>query len=522
MGLWQRLRLQASSAGGLETRLLVWYLLIGLGWALLSNPILGLFIADPALQQRIYPLRDLFFFLFTGLFLYRILHSYLNNLRKRDQYLEHVANTDELTGLGNQRWFNQQLSQWIEQQETSPFALLFLDLDRFRVVIRTLGHETGNLLLQEIAARLSDCVGERGRLARFSGDEFALLIPEVSDNRQVADAAEDILRCLKEPFPFVEHGLHLSASIGIAIWPGDGHSAMELLKNADLARSRAKELGGNRFQFFSSNMGESYLQSLVLENRLHRALEKAELGVRYQPILDLGTGGIAGAEALICWQSQDGDSVSPAHFIPLAEETGLIEPIGEWVLHQACSQNASWQQRHLPPIRVAVNVSARQFHRADFTDVVARVLQQTGLEPRWLALEVTETALMRDVEQARTTLTTLKRLGVSVVIDDFGTGHSSLSYLKQLPVDVLKIDQSFVEGVPRSSEDSALTSAIIAMAHALGLGVVAEGVERLEQKVFLHQKGCDRIQGYLYHPPLRPEQLATLLLEHKLRTMVIG
>ncbi|RMF42261.1 MAG: GGDEF domain-containing protein, partial [Deltaproteobacteria bacterium] len=349
-----------------------------------------------------------------------------------------------------------------------------------------------------------------------------LLVPDAESTDRIADVASEVLRSLKEPFPFVEHGLHLSASIGIAIWPADGHDGMALLKSADIARSRAKEVGGNCYQFFASTMGESYLQSLVLENRLHRALEKGELGVRYQPLLDLHSGAIAGAEALICWQSQDGEAVSPAHFIPLAEETGLIEPIGEWVLHQTCSQNAAWQQRQLPPIRVAVNVSARQFHRSDFTDVVAKTLQQTGLAPRWLALEVTETALMRDIEQARATLATLKRLGVSIVIDDFGTGHSSLSYLKQLPVDVLKIDQSFVEGVPRSSEDSALTGAIIAMGHALGLGIVAEGVERLEQKEFLHQKGCDRIQGYLYHPPLRPEQLATLLLEHKLRTTVIG
>ncbi len=522
MNILRRLRDFSLARSGFETRIIAYYLLIGIGWALFSNPVVAWLVDDPDLRDRIYPLRDLVFFLVTGLFLYRLLRSYLHTIHERDRYLEHAAYHDDLTGLYNQRFFNREVAAWTEDPERGPFALLFLDLDRFRIVIRTLGHDTGNLLLQEIAVRLADCIGEDACLARFSGDEFAILLPGIHSGEDAGTMADRVLDCLKKPFPFIEHGIHLTASIGIAIFPGDGHDASSLLKNADIARSRAKEMGGNGFQFYYPAMNESFLQSLVMENRLHRALENRELGVRYQPLLDLRSNTLTGVEALICWQDPEGESVSPDRFIPLAEETGLIEPIGEWILQQACRQNRSWQAKNLPPVRVSVNVSARQFHRRDFTRVVERVLETTGLDPRWLALEVTETALMQDVERARATLTVLRHLGVGIVIDDFGTGHSSLSYLKQLPVDVLKIDQSFVEGVPRAAEDSALTGAIIAMGHALGLEVVAEGVERLEQKAFLQGKGCDKIQGYLYHPPLRPEQVAALLLERKLRMTVIG
>lgn len=355
-------------------------------------------------------------------------------------------------------------------------------------------------------------------MARFGGDEFAVLIPKVDNSEMAAKAAEAILQCLKEPFPFVEHGLHLSGSLGIAIYPHDGQDAPTLLKNADVARNRAKEMGGNGFQFYYPAMNEMFLQSLLMENRLHSALEKNELNLRYQPLLSLHTGTVKGIEALVCWKFPGGETVSPERFIPLAEETGLIEPIGEWVLETACTQNVLWQEQGLPPQRMAVNVSVRQFYGEDFLDVVTRVLERTGLESRWLALEVTESVLMQDVEQTRTILSRLKALGVKVVIDDFGTGYSSLSYLKRFPVDTLKIDQSFVEGIPRNTDDSTLTGAIIAMGHALGLEVVAEGVERLEQRDFLKEKGCDRIQGFLFHPPLTARECGGLLLERSLET----
>lgn len=504
-------------------RIIIYYLLLGAFWAFCSDPLMVVLVSDSELRELLHPLRDILFFLFTGAFLYLLLGQYLTALRKGDEHLRQAAYHDSLTGLANQRAFQEALEEQVGKASLqNRLAILFLDLDRFRSITRTLGHETGNRLLQEIASRLKSCLCEGALLSRFGGDEFAILIPQVENSEMAAQAAKAILRCLKEPFPFVEHGLHLSGSLGIAVGPHDGQDASTLLKNADVARNRAKEMGGNGFQFYYPAMNELFLQSLLMENRLHSALEKNELNLRYQPLQSLHDGTIKGVEALVCWKFPGGETVSPERFIPLAEETGLIEPIGEWVLETACNQNMLWQKQGLPPQRIAVNVSVRQFYRDDFLEIVTRVLRRTGLDSRWLALEVTESVLMQDVEQTRNILVRLKELGVTVVIDDFGTGYSSLSYLKRFPVDTLKIDQSFVEGIPRNTEDSALTGAIIAMGHALGLEVVAEGVERLEQRDFLQQRGCDRIQGFLFHPPLTAKECGGLLLERQLETSLSG
>ncbi|PNU19068.1 diguanylate cyclase [Geothermobacter hydrogeniphilus] len=505
-------------------RIVFYYLVLGAAWAFCSDPLLKLLIDDPRLRELLHPFRDIFFFVLTGFFLYLVLERYLKVLRRGDRKLYHAAYHDSLTGLANQLRFQNLLEETLSELSggDNKAAILLLDLDRFRTVVRTLGHSVGNRLLKEIARRLQSCLDPQALLSRFSGDEFAVLLPSIEHSDQVAGVAESLQKCLKEPFPFVEHGLHLSGSIGIAIYPHDGHDAITLLKNAEVARSRAKEMGGHGFQFYFPEMNEFFLQSLILENRLHTALERNELGVRYQPLLHLHRSRISGLEALICWRYPDGESISPERFIPLAEETGLIEPIGEWVLTRACRQNHHWQQRGLPPQRMAVNVSVRQFFQPGFFDMVCRVLENTGLAPKWLALELTESMLMQDVEQARKLLADLRHLGVKVVIDDFGTGYSSLSYLKRFPVDGLKIDQSFIEGIPRDHGDTALTAAIIAMGHALGLEVIAEGVERLEQYRFLKEKGCDRIQGYLFHPPLTADECTGLLMERRLESIVLN
>lgn len=506
-----------------EVHIILYYLVLGGAWAFCSDPLLNLFVENPQLREFLHPFRDIFFFLATGLFLYLVLGKYLQAMRQGDRQLYLAAYHDNLTGLANQQQFQEVLDRTLEETAAGrgKTAILLLDLDRFRTVVRTLGHNMGNMLLKEIALRLQECLEQDALLSRFSGDEFAVLLPSVEHSDQVATISEALLECLKKPFPFVEHGLHLSGSVGVAIYPHDGQDSATLLKNAEVARSRAKEMGGNGFQFYYPAMNELFLQSLVLENRLHLALEKNELGVRYQPLLHLRRKKISGLEALVCWKYPGGESISPERFIPLAEETGLIEPIGEWVLTTACRQNHLWQQRGLPPQRVAVNVSVRQFFQPGFLEMLRRVLGKTELQPEWLALELTESVLMQDVEQTRKLLASLKELGVKVVIDDFGTGYSSLSYLKRFPVDALKIDRSFIEGVPRDHGDTALTGAIIAMGHALGLEVIAEGVERLEQHHFLKDKGCDRIQGFLFQPPLTPEECTGLLMERRLESIVI-
>ncbi len=442
---------------------------------------------------------------------------------RNEKAIRRLAFYDPLTGLPNQQLFKQHLTQSLEQAEEadSQLAVIFLDLDRFKTIVRTLGHTLGEQLLVAIAQRLTRCLRPSDLLARLGDDEFTLLMPRMSTPEEIASMAAELLGCLKAPFTFVEHELHITASIGIAIYPHDGADAETLLKNADAAMSRTKEMGRNNFQFYYPELNQMSLQALIMENKLHQALDREEFQLRYQPQLHLQSGQIVGMEALVCWKHPDRTMVSPADFIPLAENTGLIQPIGEWVLRTACEQNILWQKAGLPPQKVAVNVSARQFYQQDIVALVARVLEETGLEPRWLALELTESVIMQDVETTKCTLHRLKEMGVQITIDDFGTGYSSLSYLKQFPIETLKIDKSFVDDLPRDSEDKGITAAIIAMAHTLGMDVVAEGVEREEQCSYLKSIHCDKIQGYLFSPPLKADDLGQLLT-HQLERACSG
>ncbi|WP_432821578.1 putative bifunctional diguanylate cyclase/phosphodiesterase [Trichloromonas sp.] len=431
---------------------------------------------------------------------------------RAEAMISDMAYYDQITGLPNLYSFSEKLARTVSGRTESamPLAIMLIDLDRFKAFSRTLGHLNSNLLLKEIVRRFRGEISEKDVLAKFGDDEFALLV-EVRSPEEAAGYAERLLACLKRSLSFAGHELHLTASIGIAIYPHDGVDAEVLLKNADAAMCRTKEMGRNGYQFYYPEMTQLSLQTLILENKLHKALEREEFALRYQPQLDLRLGQISGMEALVCWNYPGQKPVPPLDFIPLAEETGLITPIGEWILRTACAQNKQWQEEGFPAQKVAVNISARQFYQYDIAALVGSVLESTGLDARWLAVEITESVLMQDVEQTIKILHRLKDMGVQVTIDDFGTGYSSLSYLKQFPVQTLKIDRSFIAGIPGDHEDRAITAAIIAMAHTLDIQVIAEGIEREAQRQFLESKGCDKIQGFLFSPPLSVDEFRSLL-----------
>ncbi len=424
--------------------------------------------------------------------------------QQAEERVRHLAHYDELTGLPNRTMFNQQLTRSLAQarRHDKPLAILFIDLDRFKNINDTLGHETGDRVLKEVADRLHGCLRESDTAGRLGGDEFVVLIEESPQPEHVAAVAQKILAAVARPFILDAQEFHLTASIGISTYPVDGADIHSLLKNADISMYRAKEQGKNNYQFYSAQMNVHTLERLALESNLRRALERNEFLLHYQPKIDIGSGRITGMEALVRWQQPARGLIPPAQFIPLAEETGLIVPIGEWVLKTACAQNKSWQEHGLPPLRVAVNLSARQFGHETLLQDVARVLTETGLDPAALELEITESMVMHNPERAVILLTKLKAMGIHLSIDDFGTGYSSLNYLKRFPIDSVKIDRSFIQDLPGDSDDAAITQAIIAMAHSLRLKVIAEGVETEEQLSFLRNHGCDEMQGNYFSKPL--------------------
>ncbi len=433
--------------------------------------------------------------------------------RLSEERISQLAFFDPLTGLPNQQRFSEQLDQVLRRRKVSDqrLALMYLDFDRFKTIARALGIDQGNRVLCDVASRLKTVLPANGFLAHLKGDEFAFLLPDLGSLDELQTWLKKLLDSFQSPFHIADHDLYVTVSVGVAIAPDDGRDSSMLLRNADVAMSRAKALGRNNYQFYSAEMGQVSFQSMVLENRLFRAMDREEFLLLYQPQCRLDNGEIEGMEALVCWNQGGRSQYSPSDFIPKAEETGLIDPLGEWVLETACAQNRAWQQQGFPPQRVAVNVSARQFHRRDIVDLVARILRKTGLEARWLALELTESVLFQDISDTAETLGKLRNLGVHLIIDDFGTGYSSLSYLQNFPLGTLKIDQSFIAGIPVDTGSSTITSAVIAMAHHMGMDVVAEGVEKQEQMTFLRDNGCDKIQGFLFSQALPPQDFAALL-----------
>lgn len=432
--------------------------------------------------------------------------------KRTQERLTYLAHYDELTGLPNRTLFNENLRQILgeSQRRQRLAAVMFLDLDRFKTINDTLGHETGDTLLKAVAERLRQCVRRGDVIARLGGDEFTIALADIAQSDDVALVARKILESFAYPFHIGGRDLFVTTSIGVSLYPQDHEEVDGLLKSADAAMYRAKDLGRNNYQFFTKELNAQASKRLALETHLRRALERNEFLLHYQPQVDLGTGEIVGMEALIRWQNRELGLVSPADFIPLAEETGLIVPIGEWVLRTACTQNKAWQDAGLPALRISVNLSARQFRDKTLIETVTQALDRTGLAPEYLELELTE-SLLQNVDTAEVVLKELHGLGVHLSVDDFGTGYSSLNYLKRFPIDNLKIDRSFIRDVISNADDAAITDAIITMAHTLGIYVVAEGVETREQLAFLHQHRCDLIQGYYFSKPLAAEAFVELL-----------
>jgi diguanylate cyclase (GGDEF)-like protein/PAS domain S-box-containing protein len=433
--------------------------------------------------------------------------------KEAEEQIKNLAYHDALTGLPNRLLFNDRLSVAVAQAHRQGYrlAIFFLDVDRFKVINDSLGHSLGDRLLQGVARRLQASVREGDTVARLGGDEFILLLPALNRTEDVAKVAEKILDSLKLPFRLEGRELYVTASMGISLYPDDGGDAETLIKNADTAMYRAKEQGRDNYQLYTPAMNATAVERLALENSLRKALARDELELVYQPLLDLGTGRVHGLEALLRWRHPERGLLLPSEFIPLAEVTGLILPIGPWVLRTACARARTWQDLGHPHLTIAVNLSARQFQQPDLVAQVKRALEETGLPPRCLDLEITETNAMQNAEATIHTLRELKTLGVRISIDDFGIGYSSLNYLKRLPIDTLKIDQSFVRDITTDPDDAAIATAVIALAHTLKLRVVAEGVETQEQLAFLAARHCDRMQGYLFSRPLQSQECGEFL-----------
>ncbi len=429
--------------------------------------------------------------------------SDVTELKTYQVELEYRANYDSVTGLANKNLLGDRLNQaiaWAHRAQ-GRIAILYLDLDRFKIVNHSLGHAKGDALLKCVAERLATHVHESDTVARLSGDEFAMILNEVDGPAAAAAVAHEVLRDLQRPITIDTHELFTSASLGVCMYPGDGINADSLLKNADTAMYRAKHSGGNQLCFYTEDLNANAVERLRLEADLRRALAMEEFELHYQARIELDSGRATSVEALIRWRRPDGSLTLPAEFIPLAEETGLIIPIGEWVMRTACRQMRRWAQDGHDGMRVAVNLSPRQFRQDDLVATIRKILEETGAEARHLEFEITESVAMQDPESSRTCLERLSALGIVLAIDDFGTGYSSLAYLKRFPIDNLKIDQSFVQGVPGDEDDSNIVCSIIALGKSLGLTVIAEGVETQAQLAFLRAAGCDEMQGYLHSRP---------------------
>ncbi|MBP1931674.1 putative bifunctional diguanylate cyclase/phosphodiesterase [Ammoniphilus resinae] len=434
--------------------------------------------------------------------------------KQAEEMIKYMAYHDSLTQLPNRNLFNERLKQALANAERNEanVAVLFIDLDRFKVINDSLGHAFGDLLLKSVSHRLQGCLREYDTIARQGGDEFTVILYDCSQE-SAKIVAERMISELAYPFVLNNHEVTISPSIGISLYPIDGTNPDTLIRNADRAMYQAKDQGKNNYQFYEKDMEAQYTKRLKLENDLRKALARKEFVLYYQPQVDIRNHEVIGVEALIRWNHPETGFISPAEFIPLAEETGLIVPIGEWVLYTACLQNKAWQDAGFNPMRMSVNLSARQFRQADIDVLVARVLKETGLDPQYLDLEITENMSMFDVDMTTEILQKLKRLGVSISIDDFGTGYSSLNYLKRFPIDSLKIDQSFVHDIHSDTDDAAIVKAILAMAHSLDLKVVAEGVETERQLSFLKEQRCDQAQGYYFNRPLSAEHLESMLMK---------
>jgi len=425
--------------------------------------------------------------------------------------LTRLAHYDNLTSLPNRVFFNEILNKALSHahRQSKTLAILFIDLDRFKTINDAFGHLIGDLVLKEISQRFSSVLRAGDILARLGGDEFIILLNDISHPKFASPVAEKLIQACAKPIQINNQKFNLTASIGICIFPNDGRSLEDLQRNADMAMYKAKRAGGSIFQYFTKEMTLEAHEHIQLESALRKAIRNNEFVLYFQPKMNLNSGTINGIEALIRWDNPELGVIGPTEFIPLAEETGLILEIGDWVLREACRINKEWQNQGYIPTSVSVNVSWKQFQHQDLFRSVEAALRESGLDAKYLELEITEGALMQDIDIVIEKLKTLKDMGVKISVDDFGTGYTSISYLKQFSIDIIKIDQSFIKGIPQNTNDNAITSAVIAMAHNLGLEVVAEGVETTEQLQYLTDNNCDIVQGYYISRPL-PENKIVL------------
>jgi diguanylate cyclase (GGDEF)-like protein len=454
-----------------------------------------------------------------GLALLRVIALQIAQYEQRNQAersLRFLASHDALTGLANRASLQHDLARAIKRsnRHQKRFAVMFIDLDRFKHINDTLGHGFGDRLIKACAERLSTLLRDEDVVARFGGDEFVLLLENLSKAGDAVLPVEKALACCAEPFIIDGRELHVSASIGVSVYPEDGGDAESLLKNADTAMYRAKDKGCGTYQFYAAQMNAQSAERLMLEGALRHALLRDELELHYQPKMDLCTDRIVGVEALMRWRHPVKGMISPALFIPIAEEIGLIEAMGKWALAQACSDARSWQTQGLPAVQMSVNLSPRQLTSRTLISDISTVLKVSGLDPSLLELEITEGAMMKNPEHAAATLRQIRDMGIGLAIDDFGTGHSSLSYLKSFPLSTVKIDRSFINDLSVDADAQALTDGIITLAHGLRMKVVAEGVETAAQLAHLRQRRCDEIQGYWLCKPLPPDEVAQFMARH--------
>ena len=441
----------------------------------------------------------------------------LSQQKQAQDKLNHLAYHDALTDLPNQVLFKDRLKQAIaySRRTDQMHAVLLLNLDRFKTINDSLGYTAGDRLLQSVAQRLTSCVRESDTVARFGSDEFAVLLTQIGRPQDAANAARAIKEVIDQAFIFDEQEVFVSTSIGISLYPHDDRDTAGLLKAAGTALERAKVQGGNNYEFYTAGGTTRALKQLVLESNLRGALDRTEFVVHYQPQVAIPDFHLVGMEALVRWKHPSLGLLYPSEFVPLAEDSGLIVALGDWVMRTGCLQNKAWQDAGLAPMRLSVNFSARQFQQATFIASVAEILQETNLDPRWLELELTESSIMKEPEQAIEKLHELKLMGIKVAIDDFGTGYSSLNYLKRFPIDTLKIDKTFVSDVCKDPHDTAIVRAIITLGHALDLTVIAEGVETQEQLQYLSSLGCDVVQGFLFSKSLEARVFEELLIEQR-------
>ncbi len=444
----------------------------------------------------------------------------ITDRKHAQEQMEYQAYHDSLTGLPNRLLFRDRISVALAHAKRAGrgAAVMFLDLDQFKLVNDTLGHTVGDRLLQAIGSRLVHCVRAEDTVARMGGDEFTILLADLSDRRAASPVAQKVLEAVRHPVHVDQHELYVTTSIGIAMYPDDGGDAETLLKNADRAMYRAKDLGRDNFQYATPAHFDMADTRLALERSLHHAIERTEFEVQYQPMVEIATGRVVGAEALVRWRHPEHGLMQPEEFIPLAEETQLIVPLGAWVLRTACAQMKAWHDAGHPWLRIAVNLSPRQFQDQQLVTTVEAILSEVRFPPAYLDLEITESTAMQNAEMSLSILNRLKEMGIRISIDDFGTGYSSLSYLKRFPIDTVKIDQDFVRDL--TSDDAAIISAVISMARALNLRVIAEGVETEEQLAFLRREQCSEMQGFLFSEPLSAAEFEKALRRSVLTTPV--